>query len=310
MTSSILSPGSRRGGTTSLNQSVSPTRATASSFEPFVGSEGRGFEHVAPVQPWSHSQSPAAHRPRPPQPPGHSAPAAYRARKPASRFSPRVTKSRRSARTPSKRAANGTGSAPVYAARGRVGLVGCVGCVRSSSPTGLAGRLAEASETKRKSSSNTAEKRSNTSVTPPDADARGSEAIAAGAMTHEQFVRGRYSPFAPLPSVTTPERAMRGRDASWPHTLGRDDGEVDASVLAVAFGEGGRDAAASTAPRIVATSMIAAEATRVMTARYSVISLAPLSVANVLSASSATRRLHEPRAVVFSEQVLTGYKLN
>jgi hypothetical protein len=106
-----------------LNQSVSPTPATASSLEPFVGSKGRGVEHVAPVQPSSHAQSPAAHRPRPPQPPGHAAPAEYRASNPASRFSPRVTKSRRSASTPSKRAANGTGNAPVYAARGRVGRV-------------------------------------------------------------------------------------------------------------------------------------------------------------------------------------------
>ena len=85
-------------------------------------------------------------------------------------------------------------------------------------------------------------------------------------MTHEQLVRGRYSPFAPLPSVTTPARATSGRDVSWPHALGRDDGSEDASALAVAFGEGGEDAAASTAPRIVATSTIAAEATRVMAA--------------------------------------------
>jgi hypothetical protein len=137
-------------------------------------------------------------------------------------------------------------------------------------PTGK-GRLSEASETNRKSSSNTAEKRSNTSVTPPEADAEGSEAfVRLGAMTHEQLVRGRYSPFAPLPSVTTPARATSGRDASWPHALGRDDGEEDGSAPAVAFEEGREDAAASTAPRIVAASTIAAEATRVMAARYSV----------------------------------------
>jgi hypothetical protein len=115
------------------------------------------------------------------------------------------------------------------------------------------------------------EKRSNTSVTPPDADAREADALAdafaAGAMTHEQSVRGRYSPFAPLPSVMTPARATSGRDASWPQALGRDE---DASALAVAFERGGGDAAASTVPRIVATSTIAAEATRVMAARYSV----------------------------------------
>jgi hypothetical protein len=152
----------------------------------------------------------------------------------------------------------------VYAARGTSAL-------RPSSSPSFPIR-AEASETNRKSSSKTVEKRSNTSVTPPDADAREADAreadaFAAGAMTHEQSVRGRYSPFAPLPSVMTPARATSGRDASWPQALGRDE---DASALAVAFERGGGDAAASTVPRIVATSTIAAEATRVMAARYSV----------------------------------------